>query len=199
MTMTIIDHFVALYQRVQSLERRAAGAQRYGSVVDVDYAKRLMRVRIGGTDAEPYLSPWIPWAETASGAGGVNVAWNPKPGQNVVLSAPGGDLQQAVATPFTWSDEHASPSSSGDEAVLRYGQSKITIKGDQAVTEVGAAKITQTNDGVTIEVGGVSVAITAGGLTVTGGMVKHNAANIGDTHVHGGILPGPANTGVPAN
>lgn len=197
--MTLNDFMIKLLQRVQSLEQRVAASMRPGVVDQVDPEKRALRVRVGGTDDAPVLSPWVPYTEIGAGPSGINLAWNPKPGQNVMLMAPGGDLQQAVASPFTWSDAHGSPSSSGDEAVARFGQSKITIKSDRTITEVGAAKITQTNDGVTIEVGGVSVAITAGGLTITGGMVKHDGLNIGSTHIHGGVVPGGATTDVPAN
>lgn len=48
-------------------------------------------------------------------------------------------------------------------------------------------------------VGGVSLTHTAAGIAITGGTITHNGKNIGDTHVHGNVMSGPANTGVPAN
>lgn len=45
---------------------------------------------------------------------------------------------------------------------------------------------------------GVTVSITAAGLEINGGMVKHNGTNIGDDHVHTGVIPGAGLTGAPA-
>ncbi|WP_160009758.1 phage baseplate assembly protein [Rhizobium sp. 18055] len=50
-----------------------------------------------------------------------------------------------------------------------------------------------------VTVGGVNFRVTAEGVDITGGHVRHNGKNIGDTHVHGGIVPGSADTDVPSN
>lgn len=37
-----------------------------------------------------------------------------------------------------------------------------------------------------------------GNVRFSGGTVTHNGKNIGDTHVHGGVIPGGGTTGAPA-
>ena len=41
--------------------------------------------------------------------------------------------------------------------------------------------------------------MVAGLEEITGGEVRHNGKNIGDSHIHGGVLSGPSVTGTPAN
>jgi hypothetical protein len=36
--------------------------------------------------------------------------------------------------------------------------------------------------------------MTSAGLSIVGGTITHNGKNIGDTHTHGGIVPGADNT-----
>jgi hypothetical protein len=64
--------------------------------------------------------------------------------------------------------------------------------------------VTLANEGdITVESAG-SVSITAPTVTVNadvainGGSLTHNGVNVGDTHVHGGVVPGPADTGAPS-
>lgn len=53
------------------------------------------------------------------------------------------------------------------------------------------------DDGFYFTVGGTKFQLTASGFAQTGGIVEHNGVNIGDTHVHGGVVSGGSNTGVP--
>lgn len=50
---------------------------------------------------------------------------------------------------------------------------------------------------VLASVGAASVSITAAGFAIEGGRVTHNGTDIGDTHTHGRVAAGPANTGTP--
>lgn len=51
--------------------------------------------------------------------------------------------------------------------------------------------------GMTFTAAGVSMAITGGGVAITGGTLTHNGVNIGSDHVHGGVIPGEADTAGP--
>jgi hypothetical protein len=62
----------------------------------------------------------------------------------------------------------------------------------------GSAYFSFDGSGLYFNCGGVEVAITEAGLAITGGTVAHNGVNIGDTHVHTGVVSGGANTGAPA-
>lgn len=140
----IVSHVLELRQRLQILEGRTARSMRDAPVTHVDPAKGLCRVRLGGTDAEPFLSPWVPYSQMAGAVKGhvpVSV------GQNVTLFAPGGDLMQAKVLPFTWSDANASPGS-GADPVLTYGNVKVEV----------------TAGGLKVTVGGTVFDLTTGGL-----------------------------------
>jgi phage gp45-like len=50
-----------------------------------------------------------------------------------------------------------------------------------------------------VKVGGVTFRVSADGVDITGGHVRHNGKNIGDTHIHGGVVHGSDNTSAPAN
>lgn len=52
--------------------------------------------------------------------------------------------------------------------------------------------------GVTITSGGFSAAFSPAGLAMTGGTITHNGKDIGDTHLHTGVVPGGGLSGVPA-
>lgn len=50
-----------------------------------------------------------------------------------------------------------------------------------------------------LHAGGTTVTISEAGVMIEGGEVRHNGANIGDTHVHGDVLNGPSTTSEPVN
>lgn len=173
-----VSQFERLARRVEDIERRMRGAFRQGTVADVDPASGTVRLKLGENDQGAYLSAPIPYAQTA---GAVKFHNPPSVGQQMMAMSPGGDLRQAVAMPLGFSEGNASPSGAGDQHVMTFGSVTITLTGD----------------GVTIASGGVSVVIDGSGLSVTGGQVTHNGTDIGDSHTHSGITPGPSRTGDP--
>lgn len=172
--------FVEVFRRLAELERRADGMVKQGPVAEVDPAAGTVRIRLGGTDSEPFLSPPIPYAQIA---GALKVHTPPSVGQQMTIVSGGGDFRQGLAVPMTWSDQNESPSQSGEENVVTFGDVRLELK----------------SGGLKISVGGVTVEITGSGVTFTGGRVEHDGKNIGSTHIHGGVEPGGANTKEPAN
>ena len=172
---------VELAARIAELERRFSGMMRHGTVAEVEPSKHRVRLKFG-TDVEgkPFLSPWIPYAQMA---GALKVHMPPSVGQQFTLMAPAGDWQQAVAVPFTWSNQNPAPSESGEENVLTFGDVRITLK--DGFVEISAA--------------GVTLGISGDGLAITGGEVRHDGKNIGSTHTHGGVTLGTAETEVPTD
>ncbi len=167
-------------ERLQEHERRIAGSQWHGRVSEVDAEKSLIRVTIGkDDDGNDVLSSWLPVSQQA---GALKIHSLPSVGQTVALHSPDGDIEQAVAAPFSWNKDNASPSQSADEHVLTLGHVTVNLTGG----------------GIVLSVGGVSISITGGGLAVTGGNVSHDGKNIGKDHKHGGVVPGGAQTGDPA-
>lgn len=175
----MIDEFIKLAQRVTDLERRVKGMCRYGTVENVDPSAGTVRLKFGeDSDGNPYLSAPIPYAQTA---GALKVHNPPSPGQQMVAISPDGDLKQAVAQPMGFSDENGSPSSAGDMHVLTFGDVTAQLS----------------SSGFSVSVDSVSVLIDGSGFHVVGGDVDHNGTDIGETHTHSGVTPGPARTGDP--
>lgn len=170
-----------LRRRVSELERRIRSQSRTGVVEEVDAANGLARVRLLDGDA-PFVTGWIPWEEPAAGA---NKTHNPPSvGQQVKLYSESGDLYDASIQGSLNSDANGRPSGAGDEYVL---------------LQVGQASIRATGGGsaIVFSVGGYSLTLSAAGAVNTGGALSHNGKNIGDTHTHGKVVAGPADTDVP--
>jgi phage baseplate assembly protein V len=191
-----------LAKRLADLEGVVARTFRYGTVTEVDAAKQRFRMQIGEEEGVPHKSAWIPYGQT----GGAMKFHNPPSiGQQMVMVSPYGEARQAFGVPMTFSDQNASPASGGDEHVMTFGQVKVEIRDDQLKASVGGASIEATPDGVTITIGGSTLTLTSAKIEAasalvqaTGAALKHNAKNVGDTHRHEDVTPGPALTGVPA-
>lgn len=173
--------FVDVFRRLAELERRADGMVKQGPVAEVDPKAGTVRIRLNEESAEePFLSPPIPYAQLA---GALKVHTPPSVGQQMTIISGAGDFRQGLAVPMTWSDKNAAPSDKGDEHVLTFGEVRIEL----------------VSGGLKITVGGVIFSFTAEGFFQTGGKQEHDGRNVGSTHIHGGVIPGPANTDVPAN
>jgi phage baseplate assembly protein V len=157
------------------VERRLLNMVRVGTITAVDPANGRARVTFGGETE----SAWLPF--TGGRVGGAKVWTPPTVGEQVVVMSPSGDTAQGIISGSIASDSNPAPSGDGGAVVLKLGATTVTV----------------TASGATIEVGGVSMTISAGGVAITGGQVTHNGKNIGSTHQHSGIMPGPANTGPP--
>lgn len=138
MHLTLEDMLAALFRRVNDVERRLDNSARHGVVSDVDAAKHLVRLKIGGTDDDPQKSPWIPYGQIA---GAMKVHSVPSVGQNMTAFSPTGDHRQAIALPFTWNNDNPSPSQNADEHVITFGNLKIVAKADSLSIAVGSSEI----------------------------------------------------------
>ncbi len=150
-----MNGLIELVQRVAELERRVSRQMLYGPVTDVDAQKHRIRVRIGGTDQEPMKSPWILYAQIA---GALKLHSMPSVGQQMLMFAPDGVAEQALAVPLIWSNQNPSPSSDKDEHVLTFGQARITLKKDSLSIKVGESEIEWTGGKLNLVSGQVSIA-----------------------------------------
>lgn len=151
-----------LLSRISKLETRTQNAVRFGVVTHVDPAKQLMRLRLGGTDAKPFLSPWMPYAQTA---GAMKIHNPPSVGQQMMAISDGGNMKQAVGMPMTWSNNNQSPSDKGNEHVMTFGNSTVIVKADEITARVGPAYITLTQQKLMIVIGNTSIVMDDGSLT----------------------------------
>lgn len=171
-----------LCRRMTKLEQRQRSLSRTGVITEVDSGSGLARVRLQDGD-QPFLTGWIPWTEASAGA---NKTHNPpSAGQQVQIASESGDLYDAVIQGSLNSDANGRPSGAGDEYVL---------------TSVGGARVAIGGGGtsLTMQVDGVTATLTAAGFAIEGGKVTHNGTDIGDTHIHGGVVAGPDKTKPPS-
>jgi phage baseplate assembly protein V len=132
----LIDALLRLDADLAEMKRRFENAERPGTVHEVDPAQHRVRLRIGGSEAEPFLTPWVPYAQTA---GAFKFHNPPSPGQQMMFCCPDGDFRQGYAVPFTWSDANPSPSDKGDEHVATFGQTKTTVGTSRLRDEIESA------------------------------------------------------------
>lgn len=193
-------------------ERVQANTIRVGRVTEVDPVARRAKLRVGGLDTD-----WLPWG--VARAGGTRTASAPTVGEQRLVFSPYGDTSQAVIGQAIYQDDYDAPTDRGDVEATVFpdgtrveydsaanklqidvaGSALVVINCKQATVNA-ATSVTldtpQTNVTGNLAVTGNTT--VGGNATFNGGSVTHGGVNIGKTHVHGGVMSGPANTGVPA-
>lgn len=161
---------------IEMLKNAFGKSLKVGPVAAVD-AQKGYRIKFGEDEnGQPFLSPWYPHPES----GGNSSTWMPlSVGQIVGMVNPNGDPRQGLLIRGGFSDSNKPPSTDLLANIFKAFGVAITIK-----------------DGVVSIDGDL---IVNGNADFKNGHVKHNDANIGDTHIHGGVEPGRANTDVPSN
>lgn len=170
-----MDSFVKAAVDHEMLKSQFGQSMKVGPVTHVD-AKKGYRIRLGDDgEGGDFLSPWIPHPETSKTSVPLKV------GQMVGIMAPSGDLRQGLLIRGGYSKDHETPNEDMNANVFK----DAGVEGRIA-------------DGkLLVTVGGVTVSISADGFKVVGGKVEHNDKDIGDTHKHGKVTPGPSPTDVP--
>lgn len=169
------DIILGMALDVAMLKTAFGNAIKVGPVAVID-ADKGYRMQIGGTDDQPFLSPWYPHPETGKTSVPLKV------GQVVGMLNPGGDPRRGILMRGGYSNEHGSPNADMEANVFSDAGVTVTVAGGAMV----------------ISAGGVTVTVSGAGLAVEGGAVTHNGQDIGDTHKHGGVVPGGSLTDVPA-
>ncbi|MGJ4927471.1 phage baseplate assembly protein V [Bradyrhizobium sp. HKCCYLRH3095] len=133
MSMVVLEALT----RIAEIERKLDNLFRHGPVTErkqID-GRWLVRMRLGGSEDEPFLSPWIPYVSPNGGPEGLNVHRVPKEGEQLTLLSPAGDFQQGVATSLFWSDQHPPPSDDADAVVITHPKFKMTLRGGNLTIE----------------------------------------------------------------
>ena len=151
--------------RLSELERRLNNLIRLGTIQAVDADPPPAPGTIGSPLT--YLLPWL-----TQRAGADRTWWAPSVGEQVMVIAPSGDLNNAVIMPAVYQDAHPAPSSDlnvhrveySDGAVIEYDRSThkltATIPGDVEVSATGNISADAGGD-ITADAGG-NIAATAG-------------------------------------
>lgn len=193
-------------KQITDLERRVSNSVLVGQVSKVDHAKGRYRVKVGDLETD-----WIPMATRR--AGNTSEYSSYEAGEQVVMASPSGDLSQAVVIGAVATGE-TQAADKGTTHRIKYPDGTVVEYDHEAKRykmDVASGGSFEMNIG-----GGASVVGSGNGLTFTaskhtfqgdievngdvqfnGSSVRHNSKNIGDTHRHQDVTPGPGNTGVP--
>jgi phage baseplate assembly protein gpV len=119
-----------LLTRVAELERKLDSMFRHGPVHERKKIEKrwFVRLKVGGTDQQPFLSPWIPYSSPNGGPAGLNVHRVPAKGEQLTMLSPAGDFRQAVATSLFWSDDHPPPSEDEGTVTITHPKFKLDLK-----------------------------------------------------------------------
>lgn len=172
----MISDFIAMRLDVEMLKTAFGNSLKVGPVEVVD-AARGYRLRLGGTDDAPFLSPWYPHPET----GKTSIPL--KKGQIVGVVNPSGDPRQGLMFRGGYSDANPSPNANMGANVF----------------EDAGVRVSVADGALVIEAGGVTFRFSGDGFEQDGGAQKHDGRNVGSTHKHGGIDRGPSQTDPPSN
>ncbi len=153
------------------IERRVANTIRFGSVLEVDHDKGLIRVESGELQTD-----WLPWAAGRAAAG--KRTWSaPEVGEQVVLMAPGGDLRQAVAVPGMYQDAYGAPSNDGNVDKIEYGDGTVIQydrAGHELLLDIGITTITASPGGIVLHCGASTITISPSGITLSAPVINLN-------------------------
>lgn len=146
------------------LERRTANQIRFGTVLAVDHAKALVRIKSGDIE-----TAWLPWS--TGRASGAKRRWDPpEVGEQVVMLAPTGDLRQAVVLTGVYQESAAAPSASPDKDSTVYSDGTL-IEYDRAahalVADLQGTKLFADRNKIELTIGGTVLTMTAAGTTLT--------------------------------
>lgn len=182
---------------ISEAHRLIANLIRIGTVTSIDEANARVVVRVAGD-----VTGSIPWVEKR--AGPVRT-WNPpRPGEQVLVLAPSGDLEQAVALPSIYRDKYPAPGNSKYQDVTTYPDGS-TVSYD---TRTNTLNVTIGGDGI-VNINCKNATVTASTqikldtpkVKVTGdveadGDVKAGTVSL-KNHTHKQVTPGSGNSGIP--
>lgn len=174
---------------IAELRRRLDNMLRLGTIAQVDHAKALCRVKSGAI-----TTGWLPWLSLRAGT---TKSWNPPSvGEQCIVFSPSGELAQGIALVGIYSNSNPAPGSTANLDRTTYPDGAV-IEYDAAAHKLRAQ----------LPAGGQAELIADGGITIVGDValtgtltasVDVIAAGISlVNHLHGGVMPGSADTGVP--
>lgn len=145
-----------LYQDMTEAERGIENIALLGQIVELDAQRARVKVKAG-----PLTTGWLPWTTPKAGP---DRAWHaPEPGEQVLVIAPGGDLEQGVVVGSIYRAEHPAPADSADiartlwqdGAVMEYDRARHEWRlsvpaGGRIVLEIGRARLELADHGARI-------------------------------------------------
>lgn len=164
---------------VSEIDRRLANLIRIGQVAEVDPARALLRVALGGEA----VSDWLPWVTARAGATRSFAA--PSVGEQVVVLSPSGNTGQGVVLPSLFSVAGSAPASEAGVELVEFSDGTVVELRD-GVVRVSCASAVEITAPVVRIVGDVEVT----------GDVRAGPISLRE-HLHGGVESGNDRTSVP--
>ncbi len=168
------------------LERRLANIVKIGVIQEANHADKKLRVAMGETQ-----TAWLPWPAEI---GNNFIRWRPlRVGQQVVLVAPSGELNQAVIVGQLYGGGFEAPADDetldliqfDDGTKLQYDSSahcltaevggcSFTVDQDSIQLKKGGSQTQLTGEVIQMESNGSSIVLDAGGVKVNGTVIELN-------------------------
>jgi phage baseplate assembly protein gpV len=164
----LIDRIATLEAEVIRLQRRVNNTFREARVEEVYPGEGLARVNAHGAGSKK-----VPWLQRA---GDIRDWDPPSVGERVLLISPTGEPGKGLILPGGYSKQYGQPHDKLAEARRVIGETSILSTGETHVIE--SPRI-----------------ILRGKVTIEGPCVTHNGIDIGSSHKHQDVMPGPALTG----
>lgn len=170
---------------LSELDRKLNNQIRLAKVAEVDHTNARLKVAYA-TDGGDVISNWLSWpAEN-----GRNYRrWKPiAVGQQVVIAAPSGKLEQACIIGELYSDTIAAPENNQDIDLIQFNNGDV-ISHDNATGNT----LFKVKGNLTLDANAVFIKAP---VTQTGGDITSDGIS-SQHHTHPGIKPGPASTDEP--
>lgn len=146
---------------VAELYRLLLDMLRYGTVAQVQAAPPRVRVKAGDL-----LTDWLPWFNHR--AGEVKTAYQPSPGEQCMIFAPGGNLRAGTVFLGLNSDSNPPPECGPNDYIIQVPVGgKILLKVDESVLEITAEQIKSA-------IGNSSIVATKGNVKVDADRIDWN-------------------------
>ena len=160
--------------------RQTHNATRIATVEEIDWEKREFRARTGDI-----LTNWLPFPAFVTH----NYRhWIPLRKQTqLILSVDGGDYNTATVIGMIWSEEVPAPDIPVDD---RPTIDRLEFD-DGTIVEYDSKR-----KKLLVDTPG-EITLRAKAIKFESSSLTHNGVNVGDTHVHPGVMPGGASTGAP--
>ncbi|MFN7156626.1 MAG: phage baseplate assembly protein V, partial [Acidovorax sp.] len=182
--------------------RRMENLARVGTVEEVRTTKPA-RVRIRSGDM---VTNWLPWVAGRAGGAAGAMWWPPVKGEQVLMLAPGGDLNNAMVLPGAFSDKM--PQNGDNPAMFRMdfgggaymehdainGNFRLEAMASIHIQCMGSS-ITISEDGITMQGAGGTATLNSEGLKVTPDVLAQDISLV--NHLHPGVKRGGEETDPP--
>ena len=168
----VAREFREIRKTLDDLDRRQAATLMSGKVAAIDGNRiRLEILPTDGRTGKPFLSPWVQLQEAA---GATSSHFPVAIGDPMRLLSPNGELgPQSLAVRDGYTAEKANPTDEKQQKlVLAFG-------------------------GAELRMGGGKIELVAEVVDNVSRVLSHNSVDVGESHLHTGVVKGPELTGPP--